>query len=95
MADQPSLVPAATQEWADNDTPVFAVGIKSGISEASLIAITGLTDNSRVIQVDDFDQLAGITTQLLKEVCITIGGDFIGQFFFIFSLVFSSFCQTS
>jgi len=71
-ASDPSLVPAASQEWADNDTPVFAVGIKSGISEASLIAITGLTNNSRVLQVDDFDQLAGITTKLLKEVCITI-----------------------
>lgn len=61
----------ATQAWADNNTPVFAVGIGSGIEEPGLLLITG-NEPSRVMQVDDFSKIAGITEDLLKTVCKAI-----------------------
>jgi len=55
-ADDKPHLEAASKAWADNEVSVFAVGIGSGIDQDTMNKIAG--DESRILKVDDFDQIS-------------------------------------
>ena len=61
----------ASQKWAENNVTVFAVGIGSEVERETLRKIAG--NESRILWAEDFDQLANITNDLKKIVCVEVG----------------------
>ena len=61
----------ASQKWAENNVTVFAVGIGSEVERETLRKIAG--NESRILWAEDFDQLANITNDLKKIVCVAVG----------------------
>ena len=70
-ANDKNDVPAATQKWAADGVPVFAIGIGSGISRDGLAAIAGADE--RVLEVDNFAEIGDIAKSLFEKVCKTVG----------------------
>jgi len=70
-ASDETRLEGATQAWADNNIPVFAIGIGHGINPKGLLKITG-NEPSRVLQVDDFSDIKDIMESLLVIVCKAI-----------------------
>jgi len=67
----------ASQKWAENNVTVFAVGIGSEVERETLRKIAG--NESRILWAEDFDQLANITNDLKKIVCVAVGNDCEGR----------------